>query len=450
MNQVASSSQLDDLCAILRFPSISTDSRHNADTLACGQWLVNKFNAMGLQAELRPTDGHPVVIAKNNYQTGRTTVLIYGHYDVQPADPLELWHSQPFEPRIEGDKLYARGATDNKGQLMCHVLAAEQLLAGGADLGINLCFLIEGEEEIGSPNLGAFIDRYRDELSCDVILVSDTGMVAAGQPTLSYGLRGIACGELLVKGPASDLHSGVYGGIVMNPARALSQLLAGMHDAGNHIRIDGFYEHVRPLENWERESWAKIACCDNAELQQQVGCSELVCEQDYSAAECLWARPTAEINGIGGGYQGEGSKTVIASQAMAKLSFRLVPDQQPADILDKVEKHFKKYAPQGVSIEFVRGHDGQPYLADINSKYAQEVKQALQEEFGREAVLIREGGSIPIITTFQQKLGVDSLLIGLALPDCRIHAPNENFSLTNFYKGIALSANILTKFAKLH
>lgn len=435
--------ELQDLFTFLRFPSISTDSRHTGDVRACAQWLVEKLTSMGLAVELHETARHPIVVARNEHRAERKTVLIYGHYDVQPVDPLALWQNPPFEPEIREGKIWARGATDNKGQMLAHILGVEKTLREQGELPVNLIFLFEGEEEIGSPNLAPFLRANREALRCDVIAVSDTGMVAPGVPTMGYGLRGIACAEVTLRGPKGDLHSGIYGGAVANPATAIARLVASLHDSNGKILVDGFYDDVRPLEAWERDMWKQIPGVADADFLQVTGSPSVFGEEGYSSAERVWARPTAEVNGIGGGYQGEGSKTVLPAEAFAKFSFRLVPDQDPKDILEKVRAHFEKNCPAGVSIEIYIGHDGKPYLADPHSDDGKAAQRALTAAFGREPVLIREGGSIPIIQSFREILGADTLLLGLALPDCQIHAPNENFPVANFEAGILLNQHLL-------
>ena len=435
--------ELQDLFTFLRFPSISTDSRHTADVRACAQWLVEKLTGMGLAVELYETARHPIVVARNAHRTDRKTVLIYGHYDVQPVDPLALWQNPPFEPEIREGKIWARGATDNKGQMLAHILGVEKTLREQGELPVNLIFLFEGEEEIGSPNLAPFLREHREALRCDVIAVSDTGMVAPGVPTMGYGLRGIACAEVTLRGPKGDLHSGIYGGAVANPATAIARLVASLHDSNGKILVDGFYDDVRPLEAWERDMWKKIPGVADADFLAVTGSPSVFGEEGYSSAERVWARPTAEVNGIGGGYQGEGSKTVLPAEAFAKFSFRLVPDQDPKDILEKVRAHFEKHCPVGVSIDIYIGHDGKPSLADPHSADGKAAQRALTSAFGSEPVLIREGGSIPIIQSFREILGADTLLLGLALPDCQIHAPNENFPVANFEAGILLNQHLL-------
>lgn len=440
--------QLEDLISFLRFPSISTDSNHTQDVRDCANWLIEKLNSMGLDTQLHETARHPIVIARNQHQADKKTVLIYGHYDVQPVDPVELWHTPPFEPVIKDGRIWGRGSTDNKGQMLAHLLGVEATLQETGELPVNLIFLFEGEEEIGSPNLVPFLLKHKEELACDVIAVSDTGMVAKGVPTMGYGLRGIACCEVTVKGPKGDLHSGVYGGAVANPATAVARLVASLHDLDGSIAIDGFYDDVRPLEQWERDMWSKVPGVSDDDTLEITGSPDTFGEPGYSSAERLWARPTAEVNGIGGGYQGEGSKTVIPAEAMAKFSFRLVPDQDPVDIMEKVKTHLEKHCPAGVTLEVEVGHDGKPFFADPNSANGLAGRAALKEAFGAEPVLIREGGSIPIIQDMKEILGVESLMLGLALPDCQIHAPNENYWIENFEGGIRLNQALLKELAK--
>ncbi len=441
-------SDLERLFEFLRFPSVSTDSTCSGDVRACAEWLVTTAEGFGFDAALHDTPGHPVVIARNAHRAGRRHVLIYGHYDVQPVDPLGLWDSPPFEPEIRDGRVWARGCADNKGQMLAHLLGAGKLLAETGDLPVNLTFLFEGEEEIGSPNLAPFLEAHRDELACDVIAVSDTGMVAPGVPTMDYGLRGITCCEVILRGPERDLHSGLFGGAVMNPATAVGRLIASLHDADGRVQVPGFYDEVRELEVWEREMWAQVPGVTVEDFQSLTGVPGLFGEQGFSPAEQTWARPTAEVNGVGGGYQGEGSKTVIPAEAMVKLSFRLVPDQDPKDIMAKVKAHLEASCPPGVRIEVVPGHDGKPYLMDPHSGDGKAAQEALRTAFGRDAVLIRSGGSIPIVQDFREILGADTLLLGLALSDAQVHSPNENFPVENFEAGIRLNRALLEKLAE--
>ncbi|MBB5037895.1 dipeptidase [Prosthecobacter dejongeii] len=435
-------SALDDLLTCLRFPSVSTDSRHNADTRACADWLVAKLTSMGLTTALHETPGHPVIVAKNKHIAGRRTVLLYGHYDVQPAEPYAEWKSPPFEPTLRDGVIFCRGATDNKGQLMAHVSGLAETLAKQGDLPVNLTILFEGEEEIGSPNLKPFLEAHREELACDVVAISDTGMVGPGVGTFTYGLRGIACMEVRVHGPSIDLHSGIFGGAVANPATVAARLAATLHDENGKVLIPGFYDAVKPLADWERSAWAELGDGD-AETLSLTGVPALFGEPGFTERERRWARPTAEVNGIGGGYQGEGSKTVIPREAFVKLSFRLVPEQNPEEIMDLASEYLKSKAPSSVRLEIVRGHTGQSYLMDPQGALGQAAQRALAKTFGGKVALIREGGSIPIVQAFKEVLGADTLLLGLALPDCQAHAPNENFPIANFEAGIRLNQILL-------
>ena len=436
------SPQLTEFFEFLRIPSVSTDSKHRDDVRLCANWLMNKFTSMGLKPEMHETRGHPVVIARSETKADRPTVLIYGHYDVQPVDPVDEWKTDPFEPTLNGDKIYCRGATDNKGQHFSHMLGVEETLKEHGDLPVNVIFLLEGEEEIGSPNLAPFLEQHRESLACDICAVSDTGMIGPGIPTLTYGLRGIACLDFKIHGPSLDLHSGVYGGAVPNPATIVSRIISSLHDENEIIQIPAFYDSVTPLEPWERDMWASLPDGDATTLEE-TGAAGLLGEAGYTALEQRWGRPTAEVNGVGGGYQGEGSKTVIPREAMAKLSFRLVPDQDPEEILELASAHLKKHCPDSCRIDIELGHHGPAYVMDPHSNYGLAAQRALERAFSDEPRLIREGGSIPIIQSVKDIIGADTLLLGLALPDCQIHAPNENFTVTNFEAGIRLNRALL-------
>ncbi len=442
-------SHLEDFYSFLRFPSVSTDDAYSEKVKACANWVVEKLSGFGLETQLVATHGHPIVWAKNKHQAGRKTVLIYGHYDVQPPDPLELWDSPPFEPVLKDGYVFARGATDNKGQILSHILGIQEMSEeSGAGLPVNVHLVIEGEEEIGSGNLPGFLEQNRAALRCDVAVVSDTGMVAPGVPTLSYGLRGVTALEMKVTGPKMDLHSGVFGGAVQNPITVLAQLLATLHDREGHVAIAGFYDRVKPLEQWEREAWRKLPIDGDKAVSTETGVPELFGEAGYSTLERLWGRPTAEINGIGGGYQGKGTKTVIASHAMAKLTFRLVPNQEGDEILRLARTHLQKNLPKGVTLEIIDGHSGPWYLTDPHSAIGEAAQRALRKAFNADVAVIREGGSIPIVSQFRSILGVETLLMGLALPDCRAHSPNENFPLENLEGGIRLNKAVLQELAQ--
>ena len=442
-----SDSRLGDLHEFLRFPSVSTQSEHSVDIVACAEWLKKKFISVGLDASVKETGGHPAVVARTPHHPGKKTVLIYGHYDVQPPEPLEEWITPPFEPDIRDERIYARGSTDNKGQILAHVLGVGELLAEEGSLPVNVIFLVEGEEETGSAHLAGFLEKHKAELACDVIIISDTGMAEHGYPTLTYSLRGIAALEFKVRGPALDLHSGVFGGAVMNPATAVARLIASLHDNNGRVAIAGFYDDVSPLEDWEREAAASLPITEDS-IRALTGVQTLFGEAGYSAIERTGARPTAEVNGIGGGYQGEGTKTVLPREAFAKLTFRLVPNQKPEKILQVAEAHLRKHCPPGVTLEIMPGHCGEPYYVNPHSPEGEAAMRALETVFGRKPALLREGGSIPIVTTFKQMLGADSLLLALASPDCQAHSPNENFPIENFLAGIRLSQVALKELGK--
>src|SRR6184192_998335 len=438
---------LEEYYSFLRFPSVSTDDQHKEKLVKCADWLVKKLDGIGLQTQLVPTKRHPIVWARNKHQPGRRTVLIYGHYDVQPPDPLELWESPPFEPVLKNGYVFARGATDNKGQILSHILGAQEQIEAAGDLPVNLHFVIEGEEEIGSANLGNFLSQNRKALKPEIVVVSDTGMISRGVPTMSYGLRGVAALELKITGPKIDLHSGIYGGAVANPLTAMARLLATLHDANGHIAIPGFYDEVSPLEDWEREMWRKIPVNVDEEMLKETGVPELFGEKGFSTLERIWGRPTAEINGFGGGYQGQGTKTVIGREAMAKLTFRLVPNQNGDKIIALVQEYLQKNCPPGVKLDMAAGHAGPWYLTDPHSQYGEAAQRALKKAFERDPVLIREGGSIPLVSDFRDILGAETLLLGLALPDCRAHSPNENFPLENLDAGIRINKAVLQEIA---
>ena len=445
MNQA----HLDDLFAFIRFPSVSTLPERKGDVAACAEWVSAKLRAIGLTSTVHPTEGHPIVVARNQHVAGRRTVMIYGHYDVQPVDPVAEWTTPPFEPVVRDGVLYARGSTDNKGQILAHILGVGETIQEKGEAPVNLIFLVEGEEEIGSKHLEAFLVAHREELKCDLIAISDTGMVARQTPTFTYGLRGIAAMEVRVHGPSTDLHSGIFGGAVMNPATALARLVATLHDANGHVAVEGFYDDVEPLEQWERDAWAKLPYGDKV-TKDTTGVPELFGEIGYTSIERMWARPTAEVNGIGGGFQGTGTKTVIPREAFVKLTFRLVPNQKPEDVAGKVQTHLQKYCPQGVRLEITTGHCGDPYSTNPHSPFGIAAQRALSKAFpGKEIALIREGGSIPIVNTFKRILNVETLLLGLALPDCRAHAPDENFPLENFEAGIRLNRELLDELARV-
>ena len=429
-----------DLCDYLRFPSVSAQSSHRKDLVACAGWLARHCSGIGLRARICPTAGHPVVLAQARRPgVGRPHYLVYGHYDVQPPDPLELWHSPPFTPRIAGRSLFGRGSSDNKGQHFAHLSAVEAYLKTGVELPCDLTFVIEGEEEVGSTSLSDFLRKNRAELGCEGVVISDTGMPGLRYPALTYALRGIAAIEVTLRGPSRDLHSGIYGGSVENPAMALCRLLAELRDAEGRINIPGFYDKVAPLTPFERRQLKRLPQSDSA-YRRFVGVPELFGERGYTSWERRSARPTLEINGLTSGYQGEGSKTIVPAWASAKLTFRLVPDQDAARITRLVESQLKRLCPPTVRLEIKTMHGAEPYAVSPTGDLARAGVRALRGAFKREPVLMREGGSIPIVTEFKRILGADSLLLGLALPDANAHSPNESFNLDAFAGGMRMSA----------
>ena len=430
-----------ELCDYVRFPSVSAQPQHQPDMVRAADWLVNHCRQIGLEALVCPTAGHPVVVAKTPRRPGRRHFVVYGHYDVQPAEPFELWKSPPFEPRIEGRSLFARGASDNKGQHLAHLNAVEAYLKTGTELPCDLTFVIEGEEEVGSSNLAHFLKQHRADLRCDAVVVSDTGMPDLKHPALTYSLRGIAAVEVKVIGPSRDLHSGLFGGSLDNPAMALCQMLAQLRDKHGRITIPGLYDDVAPLSTFERQQLARLPF-NEAAYRKSLGVPQLFGERGFTAVEQRSARPTIEINGLTSGYQGEGSKTIVPSWASAKLTFRLVPNQQPKKIIALIRRHLTKICPPTVRLELTTGHGGEPYLVSPDGPLALAARRALKKAFGCEPVLLREGGSIPIVTDFRKILGADTLLLGLALPDDNAHSPNEKFSLDCFAKGMAMSAEL--------
>jgi acetylornithine deacetylase/succinyl-diaminopimelate desuccinylase-like protein len=439
----------DDLIALLRIPSVSTDPAHQADVRACAGWLAAHLRDIGLPTvEVLPTAGHPVVYAEWLGAPGRPTVLIYGHYDVQPAEPLELWATPPFEPTIRDGQIYARGATDDKGQFFTHVKAVEALLATAGRLPVNVKFLIEGEEEIGSVNLAPVIEQYRDRLAADVAVVSDTPMSGRGQPSLCYGLRGLVYLEITVTTAGRDLHSGQYGGAVPNPILALAHLLSACKTPDGRITVPGFYDEVAPLTPAERESLAALPF-DEAALRRDLELAALPGEPGYTTLERLTARPTLDANGIWGGFTGAGSKTVIPCQAHAKLSCRLVPDQDPAVIAGRIEAHLHAACPPGARVAVRRLGLAEPVLTPLDHPATQAAARALEAAYGVAPFFTREGGSIPVVATFRRLLNLPTVLVGFGLPDEPLHAPNERFDLDNYERGACTSVLLLHELAAL-
>ncbi|HTI99807.1 MAG TPA: dipeptidase [Dongiaceae bacterium] len=437
-----------ELADYVRFPSVSAQPKHAKDMQACAKWVAEHCRKIGLSAKIYPTAGHPVVVAQTPRakNSAKPHYVVYGHYDVQPPEPFDLWKTPPFEARIERGRMYGRGASDNKGQNLAHLKAVEAYLKTGTELPCDLTFVIEGEEEVGSDNLAVFLKAHRKELRCQAIVVSDTGLPDAKLPALTSSLRGIAALEVTMHGPSRDLHSGVFGGAVENPAMALCQLLAQLRDRNGRITIPGFYDDVKPLTAYEKKAMARLPFNEKA-FKKFLGVPALFGERGYIPNEQRGTRPTLEINGLTSGYQGEGSKTIVPSWARVKITCRLVPNQTPPKIAELVRQHLKKICPPTVRVEVEIGHGAMPYAMSPESRSGQAALRALKLAFGHEPVLLREGGSIPVINDFKQILGADSLLLGLALPDDNSHSPNEKFDLDIFAKGQLMSAYLWRELA---
>lgn len=439
---------VEELQEFLRLPSVSTDPERKQDMVRTAEFVVAQLKKAGVPtADLVPTPGHPIVYGEWIVDPGLPTVLLYGHYDVQPVDPLELWTTGPFDPTVRDGKLYARGATDDKGQLMIHFKSLEAFRAAGRKPPVNLRFLIEGEEEIGSPNLDAFIRDNLDRLRCDAVLVSDTAMFAPDLPSICYGLRGLAYMEVRVQGPNRDLHSGSFGGPVRNPANALATLIAAMKDESGRVTIPHFYDDVVPLTEREREEWRRLPF-DEERFKADLKVDALDGEAGYSPLELLWARPTLDVNGMLSGFTGEGAKTVLPAWAMAKISMRLVPNQEPHKIEELFTRFVEENAPAGVRVEVKSLHGGKPWVAPLDHPALQAGAEALEKAFGKRPVFQREGGSIPVVATLDELLQVPVVLLGFGLPTENAHSPNEHFHLKNFYRGIEASAHFLTLFGR--
>ncbi len=424
-----------DLIEIVRIPSVSTDSERKDDMRRAAEWLTKKLAALGMEnIKIFPTPKHPVVYADWLHVKGAPTVLVYGHYDVQPADPLELWETPPFEPSRRGDNLHARGASDMKGQVVATLSAIEAIVKNGG-MPVNLKFMIEGEEEIGSPSLVDFMKSHKDLLAADFCLNADAGMLGKELPSITYALRGLAYFELHVDGPSHDLHSGLFGGAVRNPANVLMTLIAGMKDADGHIQLPGFYDKVRSLDAEERAQLARLPMKDDFFLTQ-TGAPTLWGEKGYTPVEHVGARPTLDVNGMLSGFTGEGAKTVLPAKAMAKISMRLVPDQTPGEVYEQLVQYMEENTPEGVTWDIKIEHGGNPSISERDGIGVRSMEKALKEVWGVDPLFKREGGSIPVVGNMQDILGIESVLTGFGLPDDRIHSPNEKQDLPNWYRGI--------------
>jgi len=434
--------RLNELFDFLRFPSVSAKSDHDQDGEACARWLSDHLNRMGVKTDIRPTSGHPVVYGELISSPDKITVLYYGHYDVQPPEPLELWKSTPFEPIVDGGYIIARGSTDDKGQLFTHIKALEAYLATGTELPVNIKLLIEGDEESGHEYLAQFVKENKDMLDADIIVCSDSAQYGIDQPAVTFGLRGIAFVEVKITGPDRDLHSGSFGGSIANPINVLAKIVAGLHDDDGHITIPGFYDDAIPVSDWEREQFAELPFTEKDYLKK-TGSKALYGEKGYTTLERIWSRPTLDINGINGGYQGEGGKTIIPSWASCKITMRLVADQDPGDICDKIEKHIKQVCPDYVDCEIIKHGGAAAAAVPTDGPWLEAAARAIKTGFdGVAPVFMKEGGSIPIVGVFREVLKLDTLLLGWGQSDDNAHSPNERFAVKDFergcYSGLAL------------
>jgi acetylornithine deacetylase/succinyl-diaminopimelate desuccinylase-like protein len=431
----------------LAIPSISALPDRAADVARCADWTADEMRRVGLESvEVIATPGHPVVYGEWCHATGAPTILFYGHYDVQPVDPVDLWESPPFEATVREGELYARGAADDKGQVFMHFKAIEAHLKTSGRLPVNIRVVIEGEEEVGSVNLDRFVRDHRSRLAADVIVISDSAMFDRGVPSICYALRGLVYYQIDLRGTTSDLHSGIFGGAVANPAMVLAQVLAQMKDRGGRVRIPGFYDRVRPLSDEERTAWAALPF-NEKKYRKDLGAPRLAGESGYSVLERVWARPTFDVNGLLSGFTGDGSKTVIPSLAMAKVSMRLVPDQDPGEIAQQFETYVRKVTPKTVTLTVTRMHGGKPWITSYDNPFVRAAARAIERGFGTAPVFCREGGSIPVVSTFHEELGVPAVLFGVGLPDENAHAPNERLDLGNFHNGIVSAAALYEEIA---
>ncbi|MEK6780996.1 MAG: dipeptidase [Bacteroidota bacterium] len=438
---------LSELFDLLRIPSISADSRHKGDVRKAAEYVVEKLKDAGAgKVELCETKGHPIVFGEKLINPTLPTVLVYGHYDVQPVDPLNLWDSPPFEPIIKNGKIYARGSCDDKGQVYMHIKSFE-IMSKLNQLSCNIKFMIEGEEEVGSDNLGTFVKENKSKLKADVILISDTSLISLDTPSITAGLRGLSYMEVEVTGPNRDLHSGVYGGAVANPINVLSEMIASMHDKNGRITIPGFYDKVAELTATERTALNK-APFDLEAYKKELAIDDIKGEAGFTTLERTGTRPTLDVNGIWGGYTGEGAKTVLPSKASAKISMRLVPDQNSTEITDLFTKHFKSIAPKSVKVKVTAHHGGEPAVTPTDSKAFKAASSAFEEVWGKAPIPTRDGGSIPIVSLFKKELGLDTVLMGFGLDSDAIHSPNEHYGIENFLIGIETIVSFYKHYAK--
>lgn len=440
---------LNELKEFLRIPSISSLSEHKGDIQNAAQWLANAFDKLNLEnISINQTAGHPVVYADWLHAEGKPTILFYGHYDVQPVDPLNLWDSEPFDPTIRDNKLFARGASDDKGQVFMHLKMIEALFATTGTLPVNVKFIYEGEEEIGSPNLPAFVEKHKEKLGADLILISDTGLYGPGKPAVCYGLRGLTGIQIDVRGAKGDLHSGLYGGGVQNAIHALAEILASFRDEHGTIQVEGFYDKVIPLTEEEREAYRALGF-DEESVKEEVGVKELFGEAGYSYLERTWARPTLEVNGVFGGFSGEGIKTVLPAEAGAKITCRLVPNQEPEEIVALLKEHVEKHKPTGVEVSISEFDKGRPFLTPFDHPFIQAAGRSYEKVYNVPTAYTRGGGSIPIVAAFDEILELPVVLMGFGLSSENFHAPNEHFHLENFDKGLRVLSDYLFEVAAL-
>lgn len=440
---------LTELNEFLRIPSISSLSEHKQDMQLAAAWLAAAMKRINLEnVRIDETGGHPVVYGDWLHAPGKPTILLYGHYDVQPVDPLELWETAPFEPTIRDNKLFARGASDDKGQVFMHLKTVEALFALQGELPVNVKFIIEGEEEIGSPNLPPYVEKNKEALAADLILISDTGLYGPGKPAVCYGLRGLTGIQIDVRGAKGDLHSGLYGGGVQNPIHAIADILASFRDEHGTIQVEGFYDRVRPLSEEERQAYRDLNFDEDA-LKEEVGVKELFGEAGYSYLEQTWARPTLEVNGVFGGFSGEGIKTVLPAEAGAKITCRLVPDQDPDDIVALLKAHVEKHKPTGVEVTISEFDKGAPYITPFDHPVIQAAGRSYEKVYNVPTAYTRGGGSIPIVASFDQILQLPVVLMGFGLSSENFHAPNEHFHLENFDKGLRVLADYFVEIANL-
>ena len=435
-----------ELFELLRIPSISAQPGHAGDIIIAAQWLQQRLEKLGLDTELISTPRHPIVLAESQVHADKPTVLIYGHYDVQPPDPLEEWLSEPFEPSIRNGYIFARGASDDKGQLMCHIAAVQAWLETSGQLPLNVKFVLEGEEECSSQSLIDFVPANKSRLAADYVAISDGSQLGPGIPAITYGLRGLVYMEVVINGPAQDLHSGQYGGAVVNPANVLARLIGGLYDARGRVSLEGFYEGVNQIDAQERKALAELGCEDD-QLKAQLGVEALSGESGYSSRERMWARPALDVNGLVSGYTEAGAKTIIPARASAKISMRLVDRQDPQAIIKSFRKYFTEQAGPGVAVEFIEHGQAKPVLIEKSSPAIQAAKRALEKGFSAPAAFVRSGGSIPIVSLLAEQISPEILLMGFSLPDDNAHGPNEHFGLEDYYHGQLAAANLLAELA---